>query len=120
MASPEPAAPVTQANTPWWGDKSFLLVAVGLVVSVLNGKFDLGLNASEIAAMLAAVVAFVVGNKWKSGAITVAEIRAQNALAVAAETKNATPESAARALGGLVTGAPASSARAPVPSVKLP
>lgn len=97
----------TQANTPWWGDKGFLLVVVGLVVSVLNGKFDLGLNAAEIAAMLASIIAFVVGNKWKSGAIAVAEIRARNESAIAAEARSPTPESAARALGGLVAPKPA-------------
>lgn len=97
--------PSTVANTPWWADKSFLLVVVGVIVSLLNRRFSLGLDAGEIAAMLATVIAFVVGNKWKSGAITVAEIKATNALDIAAEVKNATPEQAARLLGTLTASA---------------
>ncbi len=100
MALLETTPPPSQANTPWRGDKSFLLVVVGLIVSVLNGRLNLGLDAGEIAAMLTAIVAFVAGNKWKSGSITVAEIKARNELEVAAITPT-TPEAAAKQLGTL-------------------
>jgi len=108
----------SSANTPFWADKSFILVVVGLVVSLLNGKLGLNLDAGEIAAMMAAIVAFVVGNKWKSGAITVAEVKAANALEVA-KLEATTPELAAKQLSTI--GATTSATKPPlVPPVVKP
>jgi hypothetical protein len=75
----------TKANTPFYADKSFLLVVLTPILLFAGKKLGISLNVEEIAGLIAAVVAFVAGNKWKSAAVTIAEIKAESAQAASAE-----------------------------------
>lgn len=80
MADPTPA-PITAADTvtPWYLDKAFLLVPIHLLAMVVMAVFHVTLNDSAVAADLAAVIAYILAHKAKSGAALWALIKQQAA-----------------------------------------
>ncbi len=69
----------TKANSNFLTDKSFWMALIGIGIVFINKKFGLGLDWSELSATLATLAVYIIGNKWKSGQITVAEVNAQTA-----------------------------------------
>jgi len=85
----------SQANTPFWLDKSLWVAILGVLFAALNKKFGLGLDAAEVATILIPVAAYIAGNKWKSATIVKAEIAAASADAGAKAGADATTAAAA-------------------------
>lgn len=81
--NPMPPIP-SQANTPAWLDKSFWLACLGLILPIINRKFGLGLDATEVLGALAPIAVFIAGTKWKSGHVLAEEIKAKNAITLPA------------------------------------
>ena len=84
----------SQANTPFYSDKSFWMVILGIILPIISKKIGIQLSVEEIAGLVTTIIAFVAGNKWKSAAITVAEIRAKasaNVMSTIATTEPKTP-----------------------------
>lgn len=69
----------SQSNTPWYLDKAFYLTILGFLLPIINSKFNLGLSATEVVAVMLPIVAFIAGHKWKSGSVLTAEIQAKSA-----------------------------------------
>ncbi len=69
----------SKANTPFYADKSFWLVVAGALLPILSRKLGIQLTAEEIAGLVATVIAFVLGNTWKSAQVTIAEVKAEAA-----------------------------------------
>lgn len=58
---------VTHVVTPWYLDKSYWLVILGIVAPIIAAKLGVRLNAEQIAADGVGVATFIVAHKWKSG-----------------------------------------------------
>ena len=81
MANEEPTMKdvinsASRANSNFLIDKSFWVTLIGVGIVFLNKKFGLNLDWSELAATLGTLAVYIIGNKWKSGQITVAEVHA--------------------------------------------
>lgn len=76
MADP---VPDVQAVTPWYADKSLYAAVLTPVFLLLNQKFGLTLDPVVVIGLVLPVVAFIVGHKWKSGVISVAQVAAKAA-----------------------------------------
>jgi hypothetical protein len=98
--TPAPTAPATQANTPFWLDKSFLSLVLVPVIAFLSDKIGYPLDAHEIIAFGLTVATFIIGNKWKSKKVLEAEIKRDTEVKLAAlnVAANKSPEDAAKAL----------------------
>jgi hypothetical protein len=72
MADPVPDVSVT----PFYLDKGLWVSVLTPVLLWLNQKFGLALDAATIIGMVLPVVAYVIGHKWKSSAIAVAQVQA--------------------------------------------
>lgn len=76
-------------STPFWADKSFYLVVLGLFLPLIGKKIGIEFNVEAIAGMVATIVGFVVASKWKQAAIITAQIKSD-----AAKTVDAVPPAA--------------------------
>lgn len=103
----EQTPPDSRANTPFYADKSFLLVVLSPLLLLLSKKLGVQLDATEIASLAAQVIGFIVFNKWKSGKLAAEEIRAEAQVRAAQVQKGAeaSPEEASAALAKLIAAA---------------
>jgi hypothetical protein len=85
----------SQANTPFYLDKSLWIAVLTVLFVALNKRFGLSLDATEITMIVLPVVAYIVGNKWKSASIVKAEISATATEAGAKASTDATAAAAA-------------------------
>lgn len=77
--SPEPVTAVTPIDvsvTPFWLDKGLWVAVLAPILLWLNQKFGLALDAASLVAMVLPVVGYILGHKWKSGVISVAQVTA--------------------------------------------
>lgn len=74
----------TASNTPFYEDKGFWAMLLAPLFAYLNSKFNLSLSAAEIVGLVLPVVAYIVGHKYKSAQVLVAEIQASAAKIAAA------------------------------------
>lgn len=81
-------------STPFYADKSFYLVILGLFLPLLGKKLGIEFDTEAIAGMIATIVGFIVASKWKQAAIIKEQIKAESAKAVAAAPAAATPADA--------------------------
>jgi len=51
-------------NKPFWASKRWWMTAIAVVIPVLNHVFGLGLDAGEITAIAAPVVAYVLAQAY--------------------------------------------------------
>ena len=84
----------SRANTPFWADKSFWLVILSPLLLLAGKKIGVSFDAAEIAGWVAMNIAFVAGNKWKSGKVLAEEIKAESARAAASVPVQASPSAA--------------------------
>jgi hypothetical protein len=78
-----------QAVTPFYLDKGLWVAVLTPIVAVLNQKFGLTLDPLALIGIMLPIGLYIVGHKWKSGVITVAQVNAQAAAAAPAKTLNA-------------------------------
>jgi hypothetical protein len=83
-----PAAPADVSVTPFYLDKGLWVSVLTPVLLWLNQKFGLALDAATIIGMVLPVVAYVIGHKWKSSNIAVAQVQAASAAAAPAAELN--------------------------------
>lgn len=96
---PNAAAPApSEADSPFYKDKALFVAAAAFLLPILNAKFGLGLETTDLVAAIGPLAAFILGNKWKSGAIKVAEIKARNVVTLPADL---TPSQAAALMAQL-------------------
>ncbi len=88
------------AHTPWFLDKSLWLAFLGFLLPIVNRKFNLGLQAEEVAAALLPVATFIGSSKWKQVRVVEAKVEAAK-VATAEAAAVTTPEKAADALGAI-------------------
>ena len=61
-------------NTPFWADKSLYAMVLGPLLIILSKKIGVELNVLEICAMMASIVTFIAGNKYKTTVLNKAAI----------------------------------------------
>lgn len=62
-------------DSPWYKSQTFsamVLTIITLACNALGRKFGVELNATEIAGLVATVVAFIAGRQWKSTKLALA------------------------------------------------
>lgn len=96
----------TTASTPIWLDKGFYAMFLAPLFAILNSKFGLNLNATELLGLIMPVIVYIVSHKWKTSQIITAQIAAQ-ASSAGAIAQNAASISAAAAAAALNNVAPA-------------
>ena len=79
----------TSAHTPFYADKSFWLVVLGIVLPPLGKKFGIAFDAVEMAGMVTLIVGFVTGSKWKQATVIKAEAAGKAAAASVVTTDDA-------------------------------
>jgi len=62
---PADAPEVPVISTPFYADKSFWLVVLGILSPLISAKLGVSLNVEAIASMFAGIIAFVTMSKWK-------------------------------------------------------
>ena len=89
------ADPITQPNstdvsavTPFYLDKAVWVAVLSPLFLWLNQKFGLTMDAGQLAALALPIVAYILGHKWKSGVISVAQVNAQAAAVAPAAQLN--------------------------------
>jgi hypothetical protein len=91
----------TTGTTPLYLDKGFLALLLTPILGILNSKFHLSLDASELLAMALPIVAYILGHKWKTTQIVKANIEAGKASTSTLALAGAGPDQAAAALGAV-------------------
>ena len=87
-------------HTPFYLDKSLWLAFLGFLLPIVNRKFNLGLQAEEVAAALLPVATFIGSSKWKQ--VRVVEAKVEAAKVATAEAAAITDgQKAADALKGI-------------------
>ena len=71
-------------NTPPWLDKSLWLVVLAPLFLFINSKFGTNLQASEVAGLVLPIVAYILGNKWKTAVLQKAAMAGASAGAAVA------------------------------------
>lgn len=77
------------ASTPFYADKSFWLVVIGMLAPVIAKRIGLQLDVDALAAQAASIVAFVVMSKWKQATLMKAEAAGTQAASGVATTADA-------------------------------
>lgn len=67
---PEVTPEVPPINTPFFADKSLWVVVLSFILPFIGKKLGVEFNIAEIAGFVATCIAFVAGNKWKTGMLT--------------------------------------------------
>lgn len=56
-------------HTPPWLDKSLWLVLITPFFLFMNANLGIRLDATELAGLVLPIVAYIAGNKWKTGTL---------------------------------------------------
>jgi hypothetical protein len=71
-----PAAPADVSVTPAYLDKGLWVAVLTPILAILNQKFGWALDSVAIVGVMLPLVAFILGHKWKSSNIAVAQVQA--------------------------------------------
>lgn len=85
----------TPINTPFYLDKSLWVLILAPIFGFVSKKLGITLDPAEVVALVLPILAFIIGNKWKTTVLQKAQI--QSAAAGAAVVTEA---DAAKALAG--------------------